>query len=187
MRRSSIPHYELVQCCQSGDATAQCRIVALYKPAMFKIALSIMKNRLEAEDVVQEAFMRAFVHIRHFKGESTFGAWLKRIVINTAINASKKRRPEITLAYDMPSPPQENSSPIDERSRERILKAIHEAINTLPEGYKQVFSLYQFEGYDHSEISNILGISESTSKSQYCRAKKRIRQWVTQSLPQVAY
>jgi RNA polymerase sigma factor (sigma-70 family) len=165
---------QLIERCKQGDQQAQATLYRNYLKAMQRIAFRITGDWMEAEDVIQEAFMRAFNHLHSFKAEATFGAWLKRIVINTAINHLKRRKGEwvpldpdkFDLAEEEPRP---YVSPWN-------MEQIQGAIAQLPEGYQQVFRLYQMEGYDHKEIGRILNISEATSKSQFSRAKRKLRE-----------
>ena len=164
-------HVELVDECRTGNRKAQFELYKLYANAMYNVALRIVNDDAEAEDVLQEAFLDAFNRIADFRQESTFGLWLKQIVINRSINYLRKRKvefiglDEIEIADD----------PVDEES-ENLLKveAIKEAMNELPDGYRVVLTLYLFEGYDHEEISHILKISQNTSRSQYMRAKRKL-------------
>ena len=164
-------HVELVDECRTGNRKAQFELYKLYANAMYNVALRIVNDDAEAEDVLQEAFLDAFNRIADFRQESTFGLWLKQIVINRSINYLRKRKvefiglDEIEIADDR----------VDEES-ENVLKVetIKEAMNELPDGYRVVLTLYLFEGYDHEEISHILKISENTSRSQYMRAKRKL-------------
>jgi len=136
-----------------------------------------MSSREEAEDMLQEAFSEAFLKLDSFRYESSFGAWLKRIVINKCINEIKRRKAEV-LYYDDLKQLDKDDTDDDFVNYEDIkfdVQKVHKAIEQLPEGYRIVFSLYLLEGYDHTEIAQILGISESTSKSQYMRAKNKIK------------
>lgn len=129
----------------------------------------------EAEDLLQEAFAEAFNKLESFRFESSFGAWLKRIVVNRCINHIKKRKADLLYTDNLP----ENSRLDDDNNPDEIkleVKKIQKAMRMLPEGYRIVFSLYLIEGYDHSEIAEILEISESTSKSQFSRAKLKIKE-----------
>lgn len=125
----------------------------------------------DAEDVVQDSFVEAFRNLSNFKYESTFGSWLKRIVINKSINHLKLKRVPLTRIddkeYYLTEEPIENAEPVD-------LRKVQLGIEKLPSGYKQIITLYLIEGYDHEEIGDVLGISTSTSKSQYHRAKKKL-------------
>ena len=132
----------------------------------------MMNNREEAEDMLQEAFTQAFLKLDTFRCESSFGAWLKRIVVNTCINEINRRKVDLTYYDDFY---QNNFTEEEEETEVPFTVAnIMNAMKHLPEGGRMVFSLYLLEGYDHVEISQILNISESTSKSQFMRAKRRI-------------
>jgi RNA polymerase sigma-70 factor (ECF subfamily) len=134
----------------------------------------MMNRKEEAEDMLQESFAEAFHHLDDYRFESSFGAWLKRITINKCINSLKKRKAQLIPVEDVPDTPisEDDNTDVPGLTVERIQKAMV----LLPEGYRIVFSLYLLEGYDHAEISMILGISEATSKSQYCRAKQKIKE-----------
>lgn len=131
-----------------------------------------MNNREEAEDMLQEAFTQAFLKLESFRYESSFGTWMKRIVVNTCINAINKRKVELTYCEEI----YHFDQPIESEKNETKLNVtkITNAMKLLPEGGRMVFSLYLMEGYDHGEIAQIMNISESTSKSQFMRAKRRI-------------
>ncbi len=131
-----------------------------------------MNSIPEAEDVLQEAFCEAFRRLDTFRFESTFGAWLKRIVVNRCINELKRKKIELEYTDNVFNVDFEDE-PYLESSNLKI-EQIKKAMGLLPNGYRVVFSLYLIEGYDHQEISEILDISESTSKSQLARAKKKI-------------
>ena len=132
----------------------------------------MMNKREEAEDMLQEAFTQAFMKLDTFRYESNFGSWLKRIVVNTCINAINKKKVELTYCEEIYHHDQvmedEGGEP------EFTIANITKAMEKLPEGGRMVFSLYLLEGYDHVEISQIMGITASTSKSQFMRAKRRI-------------
>jgi len=130
-------------------------------------------NYAEAEDLLQESFAEAFLKLDSFRYESSFGAWIKRIVVNKCINHLKKRRAQLVFTDTVPENTYENDDNVD--SSHLDVKRIHKAMEQLPDGYRVIFSLYLIEGYDHSEIAQILNISESTSKSQFSRAKQRIK------------
>jgi len=135
-----------------------------------------MTNQIEeAEDMLQESFSYAFSKLGSFRCESSFGAWLKRIVVNTCINHLKKRK--VDLVYtEQNNDPLPDDDYVDYQEIKFQVEGVMKAMKRLPEGYKVVFSLYLLEGYDHKEISEILGISESTSKSQFLRAKQKIKE-----------
>jgi len=143
---------------------------------MFNICYRMMNNFEEAEDMLQEAFTEAFMKLESFRFESSFGAWLKRIVINKCINEMKRRKADVLLFDEMQKFDRNAEDDfVDYEDIQLNVQKIHKAIEALPEGYRIIFSLYMLEGYDHTEIAQILGISESTSKSQYMRAKRKIK------------
>lgn len=170
-------HRDLIDKSLNGDEGAMSRLYALYSKAMFNSCLRITNSRGDAEDVLQEAFVSAFRNLKSYRGDSSFGAWLKRIVINKAINHVNRRRLELTEFeaghHDTDFEAYERTENIDKNIN---VKKIKEAMNKLPDGYRIVFSLYLLEGYDHQEIAEILNITTSTSKSQFNRAKKRVRE-----------
>jgi len=167
-------HLDLVKKARTGDQLACYQLYQLYSKAMFNICMRMMHTREEAEDLLQEAFTDAFTGLHSFRGESTFGAWLKRIVVNKCINALKKKK--VDLVPDENIARFEGIDSTDEKpefpiSTEQVKAGIHQ----LPDGYRVVLSLYLLEGYDHKEIGQILNISEGTSKSQYLRGKRKLR------------
>ncbi|MAE84567.1 MAG: RNA polymerase [Flammeovirgaceae bacterium] len=167
-------HAELIARCRDRDQIAQYEIYQLYSKAMFNTALRICALQEEAEDVLQESFLSAFRNIDSYREDATFGAWLKRIVVNKAITSLRKSQKEALMIEEVEEYQSlENSSVnISELSVDRVKYAMMD----LPKGFRSVLSLYLFEGYDHKEISEILGITESTSKSQYKRAKDKLKQ-----------
>ena len=167
-------HEELIQRCRQGDQEAHFRIYQLYKKSMYNVGYRIVNNEDEAEDVLQEAFISAFRNLSYYRGDATFGAWLKRIVVNKAINYLKKRQLERLPEDDRWDVKDEESVDALDQFPFTIEK-VREAISSLPDGYRAVLSLYLLEGYDHGEIGEILGISESTSKSQFNRSKKKLK------------
>ncbi|MDA3817314.1 MAG: RNA polymerase sigma factor [Prolixibacteraceae bacterium] len=167
-------HKKLIEASKKGDNKARRQLYELYARAMFNICCRMMNNREDAEDILQEAFIQAFSKLDSFRYESTFGAWLKRIVINTCINAIQKRKVELQLTDDMHFYGDRYDDTYEENELPLTTAHVQQAMEQLPEGGRIVFSLYLLEGYDHVEISQILDISESTSKSQYMRAKRKV-------------
>ena len=141
---------------------------------MYNICHRIMGNQEVAEDVLQEAFVNAFQNINSYQGKASFGAWLKKIVVNRAISHLRKQQLEMVELNDHLEI--KNDEEIDDIDLVMKVETIREAIQKLPNGFRVVFSLYLLEGYDHKEIAEILDISESTSKSQYNRAKKKLKE-----------
>ena len=172
-------HQGLIDKSLEGDESAQNRLYMLYSKAMYNSCLRITNDEDDAKDVLQEAFISAFRNLSSYKGEAAFGAWLKRIVVNKAINHIKKKQLEIaSLDIEQHDLALENNT--DDHDISYSAERIREAIQNLPKGYRVVFSLYLLEGYDHQEIADILGITVSTSKSQYNRAKKKLRELLTE-------
>ena len=167
-------HAEVVDRCIKGDQKAFYEIYKLYSKAMFNICFRIVGNQEEAEDVLQEAFVNAFQKIHSYQGKASFGAWLKKIVVNKAISFLRKQQIEMVELEDRFEP--KNDEQVNDIDLVMKVETIRNAIQKLPNGFRVVFSLYLLEGYDHKEISGILEISESTSKSQYNRAKKKLRE-----------
>lgn len=175
-------HSEIVERCRRGDHKAQYRLYKLYAAAMFNICLRMMNSREEAEDMLQEAFADAFRRLNSFRYESSFGSWLKRIVINHCINELKRRKANLEFFEDMGN--YDGKSDEEESGYEQGLSVekVKEAMKALPEGSRMIFSLYLLEGYDHREIAQILNTSESNSKSQYMRAKRRVREILKENI-----
>jgi len=141
---------------------------------MFNTALRITGERTDAEDVLQDAFVSAFQNLNSYREDATFGAWLKRIVVNKALNHVQKVKRDLMLVEEAEKEVNEIDW-IEESEPNYSVESIKRALNDLPTGFRTVLSLYLFEGYDHKEISEILGITESTSKSQYKRAKDKLK------------
>jgi RNA polymerase sigma-70 factor (ECF subfamily) len=163
-------HAPLIEECRKGNSKAQFMLYNLYSKAMYNLAYRILNNREDAEDILQEAFIECFRNIGSFRFESTFGAWLKKILVNKCINYIKKKKIDVTLCETLPAIAYEEVEEVVYETEK-----IFQGIEMLPDGYRIILTLYLLEGYDHSEISQILGISESTSKSQYSRAKEKLR------------
>lgn len=167
-------HADLIERCRRGEQKAFHDLYKLYSKAMFNIALRIVNDRAEAEDVLQESFVSAFRNLNDFQERSTFGAWLKRIVINKSIGQIKRRRFNL-VALDEGTVDIGAEEEVDLAEEELQVGHVRAAIGRLPDGYRIVLSLYLLEGYDHKEVSEILGITESTSKSQFLRARHRLK------------
>jgi RNA polymerase sigma-70 factor (ECF subfamily) len=166
----------VVEACKAGNRKAYNELYNSYAKAMYNICFRMMNNAEEAQDMLQESFVDAFRRLESFRFESTFGAWLKKIVINKCINALEKRKiswvdEEITETMI----PVVADEAVDEEELQLSVERVKKALNLLPEGARVIFSLYLLEGYDHTEISEILRISESTSKTQFMRARNMVR------------
>ena len=165
-------HAPIIQECRKGNSKAQFTLYNLYSKAMYNLAYRMTNNREDAEDILQETFVECFRNLGSFRFESTFGAWLKSILINRSINHLRKKKINLVLQENLPDTEDSNDDDYETvYSTEKIFKGIER----LPDGYRVILTLYLLEGYDHQEISQIMGITESTSKSQYSRAKDKLR------------
>jgi RNA polymerase sigma-70 factor (ECF subfamily) len=164
-------HADLIERAVSNDRQAQYELYKKYNAAMYNTALRITRNTALAEDVIQESFLNAFQSLVFYRGDASFGSWLKRIVINKAITLSKKES-RWELVDD-----EDKLDSLDIVPEESVydVASVKQAIDELPQGFRTVLSLYLLEGYDHKEIAEILEITESTSKTQYMRAKEKLK------------
>lgn len=170
-------HRDIVEACLAGSRTAQFELYQQYAPAMYNICLRMLRHEADAEDLLQNAFVDVFSKLHYFRFESSIGAWIKRIVVNNCINFLKKKRLQLVDIGERDLPAE--AAP-QEADLALSVAAIQAAMRDLPDGYRVVLDLYLFEGYDHQEIGDILGITASTSKSQYSRAKKRLKELLLQ-------
>ena len=165
---------ELVERCKLGDTAGYETLYRKYAKAMYNTSLRIVDNTADAEDVLQEAFVDAFRSLNDFHYHSTFGAWLKRIVINKSINILRKRRMNLVeLDQNHGYAIMDENQPDDQEIQYKV-EQVKKAIQKLADGYRTVLSLYLLEGYDHEEISEILGITHNTVRTQYVRAKQKL-------------
>ena len=161
---------KLIKQAKQGNQQSVHRLYKMHVQAMFNICIRMVSNKYDAEDILQESFISAFKNIHSFREESSFGAWLKRIVINKSINFLKKQKWDFEDIENIENPESE-----DEEIIQIEPEKIHSAIKKLPEKARVVINLYLLEGYKHREIAEMLKISESTSKSQYLRAKQILK------------
>lgn len=169
-------HQDIIDRCKLNEPKAQFQLYKLYYKAMFNTCLRIVNNNLEAEDIMQESFFKAFEKINLYRGEVSFGAWLKKIVVNHSLDELRKKKLDLLSLEEAKVNPVETTENTIEEEEEIQAKAeeIKEQINQLPDGYRIVLSLYLIEGYDHDEIGEILNITSSTSRSQCARAKQKL-------------
>jgi len=165
---------QLLERCQKSDQQAQMQIYKGYYKAMFNTAFRILKDDFEAEDIMQEAFLTAFTKLHTFKGEVTFGAWLKRIVINKSLTQLKKNNRYEEVKMDVIP----NYDIQEERIDYSLLKAnrVVDKINTLKQNYQLVLTLNLIEGYDYEEIAQIMGYTNENVRTTISRAKKKLKQ-----------
>jgi RNA polymerase sigma factor (sigma-70 family) len=171
-----VPNYTdvnaaLIERCKQGERKAFQEVYNLYAKAMYNISLRILNNSGEAEEVLQDAFLKVFENIHTYDKRFAFGAWLKRIVINRSLDVLKKRKVNFVSIDGMDHREEEE----EERAEDLYdVESIKKCVLELPDGYRSVLTLFLFEEYSHKEIAELLGISEGTSKSQYNRAKKKL-------------
>ncbi|NQZ77492.1 MAG: RNA polymerase sigma factor [Ekhidna sp.] len=173
----SFTEEKLIKGCQKGKREFQQMLYDKYSEGMFLVALRYSKAQQEAEDILQEAFIKVFKNIKHFRKDSSLAYWIKRIVVNTALNHQRSK----LYLYPMVDVSDlddwsERESAISDLSYEELLSLIQE----LPTGCQVIFNLFAVEGYKHHEIAEKLNISEGTSKSQYSRAKVLLAEKVLQ-------
>lgn len=174
---TNIYHLQLVEKCRQNDQRAQMELYDAYCQSMFTTAFNMVKDDALAQDLMHEAFLKAFKKIDTFTGEATFGSWLKRIVINQCLDSLKRKKIETVELKDYMEPETvEDSWSVDQ---EISLKDIVQCIEELPQKCKNVVKLYLLEGYDHQEVAEILDISEVSSRSQLSRGKSRLKELIT--------
>lgn len=169
---------DLIKGCCKGDRQAQQDLYNAYSSRMYPIALRYSKMQQEAEDILQEAFLKVFQNIKTFRNDSSLAYWIKRIVINTALNHQRSKLylyPMVDIS-DLKSH-QSSDVALSNFSHKELLSLVKK----LPTGCQVIFNLYAIEGFKHNEIAKMLEISEGTSKSQYARAKSLLKEWITES------
>lgn len=166
--------YELIAGCKQGNRGCYELLYKTYGRKLYGIAMRYCSDRVQAEDILQEAMIKVFQSIQHFKGEGSFEGWLKRVVVHTAINAfNKEKRSEWLYGNEQEALwNEQDKETLDQMSAQQIASLIQ----NLPDGYRMVFNLYEIEGYSHIEIADMLNISEGTSKSQLYKAKQRLKE-----------
>ena len=170
---------DIIEKCRQNDRKAQLQLYAQYCDGMYVVANRFVKDSMEAEDIVQEAFIKAFSKLHQYKAEVTFGAWLKRIVVNKSIDLLKSKKKQLQELDEV------HLKIVDDFDDEWLvedhitIEDVKLAIEQLPEKYKYVVMLYLIEGYDHQEISEILDITEIASRTQLSRGKTKLQELLT--------
>lgn len=180
-RRSLNIHQDLIDRCRNSDRLAQSELYKLYYKAMYNTCYRMLNDKVEAEDVMQESFLAAFLKINTYRGEMSFGSWLKRIVINKTIDVLRARKIKFDELDERAGIPDDEDRNVAEEEGSNRIEKVREAVRKLPEGFRVVLSLALFEGFDHEEIAMILKINESTSRSQLTRAKKKLTEYLKNS------
>jgi RNA polymerase sigma-70 factor (ECF subfamily) len=171
---------DIIEQCKQNNRTAQLKLYNQYCDGMYAVAMRFVKDSMEAEDIVQEAFIKAFAKLNQYKAEVTFGAWLKRIVINKSIDCLKSKKQHLQeleeVHLKVVDDNYQNEWLIDDAI---TLDEIKLEIKKLPDKYRYVVMLYLVEGYDHQEISEILNITEVASRTQLSRGKSKLKEQLT--------
>jgi RNA polymerase sigma factor (sigma-70 family) len=169
---------ELINQCRQGDRVAMEKIYLTYSPRMRALCCRYVRTSFETDEILQDAFLKVFSHIRDYQFLGSFEGWIKKIVVNTAINHYRKNIRFNHVDYNHLSPSKEKAAEIADQLS---LEELYRIINKLPEGYRFVFNMFAIDGYSHDEIARMLNISSSTSRSQYTRARKNLMQMINQS------
>ena len=171
---------DIIEQCKQNNRKAQLQLYNQYCDGMYIVANRFLKDANDAEDVVQEAFIKAFSKLHQYRAEVTFGAWLKRIVVNKSIDflkSKKQRLVELDEVHLKVIDTENNNKWLVEDAI--TLNDVKTAISNLPDKYQYVVMLYLIEGYDHQEISEILNISEVASRTQLFRGKAKLQELLT--------
>ncbi|PHN93895.1 RNA polymerase subunit sigma-70 [Maribacter sp. 6B07] len=164
----------VVEKCKANDRAAQLQLYRKYCDGMFVVANRFVKNADDAEDVLQESFIKAFQKIHQYKGEVTFGAWLKRIVVNKSIDFLKSKKDKVSIdEQDMQVVAEDDNWNV---SAVISIDEVRLAIDQLQEKYKYVVLMFLVEGYDHQEIAEVLNISSSACRTRLSRGKNQLKE-----------
>lgn len=163
----------LIRRCLAGESSAQGALYAAYKVPLFRVCLRYANDRAEAEDMLQDGFIKIFQDLKNYRGTGAFGGWMRKVVVNIALQHIRKRKklfPSIDL-QDV----QEKFQTDENIHSDLNAQALTQLVQQLPAGYRAVFNLYVIDGFSHKEIAEQLGITTSTSKSQLFKAKATLR------------
>lgn len=167
---------EMIKGCIDGNRICQRELYDRFASKMLGVCMRYAKDRAEAEDMLQEGFIKVFKNIANFRDEGSFEGWIRKIMIFTAINLFNQRKRKFKESLDN----ELYDIAIDDQVIEKIAaKEIVALVQQMPEGYRTIFNLYAVEGYTHREIGEMMNIAEGTSKSQYSRAKQYMQQALT--------
>lgn len=163
--------------CIEGDRKSQKDLYDFYSPKMFAVCLRYAKNQMDAEDILQEGFVKLFRNLAQYRGDGSFDGWVRRIFVNTAIEHVRKNK---LVSVDITDNIQNSARCTSNNALDSLFENdLKNTTSTLSDGYKTVFNMYAVEGYSHKEIADHLGITESTSKSQFSRAKAILRSLIS--------
>lgn len=174
----------IIEACKAGKQSAFGELYKLYAPQMLGVCFRYSKNKNDAEDILQEGFIKVFQKINTYKGNGVFNSWLRRIMVNTAINHYKAN---LKYAYQEEVSDVNSSVDFVSNSSDKVFveqsvskKQIMEQLQKLPNGYRMVFNMYVIDGMTHKEIADALAISENTSKSQLSKSRKMLKKIITE-------
>jgi len=169
-------HYKLVKDCLKAKPAAQRQLYELFAETMLGVCYRYTKSLKDAEDVMQEGFIKVFLNLKQYRKEGELGAWIRRIMVTTALNFLKRNQ----KYRDQMFFPQEHLHPLvtDDPAVKLDAKELADLIRQLPQGYQAIFNLHAIEGFSHVEIGEMLGISDGTSRSQYARARALLISWL---------
>ncbi|MDX2359205.1 MAG: sigma-70 family RNA polymerase sigma factor [Crocinitomicaceae bacterium] len=169
-------HRDLIERSKNGDRIAQKSLFDLYSKAIYNIGVRLLGNTEDAADITQDTFIDAFTKLDQFSYKATFGAWLKKIMVNKSLNFLNRRKIHFDLEEDLEEVLEEQNNV------EELMIQLNSSLKDLPEGCRVIFTLFYFEGLDHQEISSELSVSVSTSKSQLSRARQLLRELIEQKI-----
>lgn len=173
---------ELILRCRKGCRRAQYELYEKFAPKMFAACLRYARDASEAEDMLQDGFIKVFANLGSFKDLGSFEGWVRRIFVNTALEKFRKKNPMLLSSELHPNLAitRDDETVLNRLSAEELTRLIR----SLPDGYRMVFNLYAVEGYSHKEIGEMLSISEGTSKSQLARARQHLQEKIRTELPE---
>jgi RNA polymerase sigma-70 factor (ECF subfamily) len=170
---------QLIKACIKEDAASQKEVFDRYSGRMLSVCLRYARNAADAEDILQDAFIKVFDKMHQFKFEGSFEGWIRRIVVNTALKKYSLRRYEKeVVGYEIKDKDESSIEP--SAYADLTAKDLMDLINALPSGYKLIFNLYVIEGYQHEEIAEMLGIQPGTSRSQLVKARNMLQKQILQ-------
>lgn len=176
----TISESDLIKGCIEGDRRMQEELYRRFAPRMYAVCLRYANNSDDAQDLLQEGFIKVYRNLHRFRAEGSFEGWIRRVFVNTSIEHFRKKSTRMSMVTDKEDQAIEDAdiTALDNLAEKDIIKIIQE----LSPGYRAVFNLYVVEGYSHKEIGDMLGISEGTSKSQLARAKSVLQKKIAQYL-----
>jgi RNA polymerase sigma-70 factor (ECF subfamily) len=170
---------EIIELCRKNDRSAQGQLYAYLSPMMLGVCLRYLQSRDEAEDAMQDSFVKIFTSIKKFTGQGPVEGWARRIAVNTCLDLLKKKK---RIQFDRRLSVVENNEIAEEDAGEISAEDLLKCLGEMPEGYRTIINLFAMEGYSHADIASQLGIQEGTSRSQYARARQQLIKLVKQKI-----